>query len=70
VALDVYTKEPLPADSPLRGMTDVLLLPHLGGPTTDRRRDATSLGIANIRRYLNGEELESRITPSVYKRST
>jgi phosphoglycerate dehydrogenase-like enzyme len=70
VALDVYTSEPLPENSPLRGMTDVLLLPHLGGPTTDRRRDATSLGIANIRRYLNGEDLESRITPSVYKRST
>jgi phosphoglycerate dehydrogenase-like enzyme len=70
VALDVYTQEPLPEESPLRGMTNVLLLPHLGGPTTDRRRDATSLGIANIRRYLKGEDLESRISLSVYKRIT
>lgn len=70
VALDVYTEEPLPEDSPLRGMTNVLLLPHLGGPTTDRRCDSTKLGIANIRRYLKGEDLESQITPSVYKRST
>jgi len=70
VGLDVYTTEPLPEDSPLRGMTQVLMLPHLGGPTVDRRRDATRLGIDNIRRYLAGEELESRITVDVYKRST
>jgi phosphoglycerate dehydrogenase-like enzyme len=70
VALDVYTVEPLPEDSPLRGMTNVLLLPHLGGPTTDRRRDATSLGISNIRHYLAGEPLESQITPSIYNRIT
>lgn len=70
VALDVYTVEPLPEDSPLRGLTNVLLLPHLGGPTTDRRRDATRLGIDNIRRYLAGEPLESEITLEVYKRST
>ena len=70
VAVDVYTVEPLPEDSPLRGMTNVLLLPHLGGPTADRRRDATQLGIENIGRYLRGEELESQVTVEVFKRST
>lgn len=70
VALDVYTKEPLPQDSPLRKLDNVLLLPHLGGPTVDRRRDAGRLGIDNIRRYLRDEPLESRITPAVYKRTT
>ena len=29
-ALDVYDREPLPADHPLRGMENVTLLPHLG----------------------------------------
>ena len=70
IGLDVYATEPLPEDSPLRGMTNVLMLPHLGGPTVDRRRDSTRFGIENIRRYLAGEELESRITVDVYKRST
>ena len=40
IALDVFEHEPLPADSPLRGLPNVTLLPHLGGPTRDRRRDA------------------------------
>lgn len=70
VALDVYAVEPLPEDSPLRGMTNVLLLPHLGGPTTDRRRDVTELGIENIRRYLRGEDLDSQVTLEVFTRST
>ena len=35
--LDVYTVEPLPADSPLRTLTNAYLVPHQGGPTIDRR---------------------------------
>lgn len=70
VALDVYEKEPLPAESPLRRMPDVTLLPHLAGPTTDRRRDAGAEGIRNIRAYLEGGELSSVVTLEVYDRAT
>jgi len=70
VALDVYETEPLPEDSPLRGLTNVLMIPHLGGPTVDRRRDATEFGIKNIDRYLREEPLESEVTVDVYKRTT
>ena len=35
--LDVYTVEPLPAESPLRTLDNVYLVPHQGGPTIDRR---------------------------------
>lgn len=35
--LDVYEREPLPMDSPLRGLPNAILLPHMGGPTMDRR---------------------------------
>ena len=34
-ALDVYTKEPLPEDSPLRGTQNLLLTPHLGASTVE-----------------------------------
>lgn len=68
VALDVYGKEPLPKDSPFRKLDNVLTQPHLGGPTIDRRQDATLYGIANLRRYLKGEPLESRITVEVSQR--
>jgi len=70
IALDVYDKEPLAEDSPLRGLTNVLMIPHLGGPTVDRRRDAAAFGIDNIERYLKGELLQSEVTLEVYKRTT
>ncbi|MEP7055219.1 MAG: NAD(P)-dependent oxidoreductase [Actinomycetota bacterium] len=34
-ALDVYPEEPLPADSPLLGLPNVVLTPHLAGASTD-----------------------------------
>jgi len=70
VGLDVYEKEPLPVDSPLRGMLNVTLIPHLGGPTRDRRQDCGKLAIQNINRYLIGEEPENLVTPEVFDRAT
>jgi phosphoglycerate dehydrogenase-like enzyme len=70
VALDVYEQEPLSAESPLRGLTNVLLLPHLGGPTKDRRRDSGEFALANLRRYYAGQPLEAEVTLEVYDRAT
>jgi phosphoglycerate dehydrogenase-like enzyme len=70
VALDVYGAEPLPADSGLRGLPNVILLPHLGGPTTDRCRDAGAFGLRNLRAYLEDRPLEAVITPEIFDLST
>jgi phosphoglycerate dehydrogenase-like enzyme len=70
VALDVYGVEPLPVDSGFRGLPNVTLLPHLGGPTIDRRQDAGALGVENIEHYLKGEDLEAVVSLSIYDRST
>jgi phosphoglycerate dehydrogenase-like enzyme len=70
VGLDVYATEPLPADSGLRGLSNVALLPHLGGPTTDRCRDAGEFAQTNLRAYVSGNGLESVISPEVYDVST
>jgi len=70
IALDVYGVEPLPVDSVFRGMRNVLLLPHLGGPTIDRRCDAGVHGLANLQRYLNGEDLVDGYDLSLYDRAT
>jgi phosphoglycerate dehydrogenase-like enzyme len=69
-ALDVFEVEPLPMSSPLRGLPNVTLLPHLGGPTRDRRRDAGQLALKNLRAFLRGEPLEAVVTQDVYDRST
>ncbi|RME70440.1 MAG: hydroxyacid dehydrogenase [Verrucomicrobia bacterium] len=70
IALDVYEEEPLPADSPLRGLRNVLLLPHLGGPTWDKRRDAGAHALDNLAAYAAGQPLTEAITPRGYDLST
>ncbi|CAH0301583.1 Putative 2-hydroxyacid dehydrogenase SA2098 [Arthrobacter sp. Bi83] len=39
-ALDVLENEPLPTDSPLRGLDNVLITSHLAGQTTEARTRA------------------------------
>jgi phosphoglycerate dehydrogenase-like enzyme len=70
VGLDVFEVEPLPKDSPLRGLPNVTLLPHLGGPTRDRRCDSGRLALNNLRAFLEGRPLEAVVTLEVYDRST
>ena len=55
--LDVFEQEPLPADSPLYGMPNVVLTPHMGGLHPNYLDRATSLFIVNLGRYLKGETL-------------
>jgi phosphoglycerate dehydrogenase-like enzyme len=68
--LDVFAREPLPADSPLRGLPNVSLTPHLAGPTSDRCVDAGAFALANLRAYLAGRPLQAVVTPAVYDAST
>jgi phosphoglycerate dehydrogenase-like enzyme len=70
IALDVYQTEPLPANSPFRGLSNVILLPHLAGPTTDRRRDAGAFSIRNLRAYAADQPLQSVVTTRVFDHST
>ena len=64
--LDVYAHEPLAPAHPLRGLPNVMLTPHIGGPTTDRRRDAGAFALTNLRAYATGSALHAVVTPEVY----
>jgi phosphoglycerate dehydrogenase-like enzyme len=57
VALDVFAKEPLPADSPLWEMPNVIFSPHIAGDMEDYVLRATKLFCENLRRYLTGKRL-------------
>jgi phosphoglycerate dehydrogenase-like enzyme len=69
-SLDVFEEEPLPADSPLRGLENCQLIPHMAGPTLDRRVDCGKLGVDNIARYLRGEPVLFQATLSRYDTAT
>lgn len=66
VALDVFETEPLPEDSPLRAHPEILLMPHQGGPTLDRCRDAGDFALAQIAAWLRGETPSAVITLPVW----
>ncbi len=69
--LDVYQKEPLSADSPLRSLPNVLSVPHMAGPTLDRRPIITSMLIDEMKRFFDGETaFELEISPQLAARMT
>ncbi len=55
--LDVFEREPLPADSPLWGMEQVIITPHVSGTSQHYWDAATPLLCENVRRYLTGAPL-------------
>lgn len=55
--LDVAEVEPLPADSPLWEMSNVMISPHVGAQSARRVDDTTDRICENLRRYLAGEPL-------------
>ena len=63
-ALDVYETEPLPASHPLEKLPNVLLMPHMGGPTVDRRLAVTRSVTQDIRRFLAGQPMSCEISRS------
>ncbi len=55
--LDVFEEEPLPQDSPLWEMENVLITPHIAGLFPGYWEEPTNLFIENFKRYINCKEL-------------
>ncbi len=55
--LDVYTTEPLPADSLLWGLPNVVLTSHIAGGMGTYTQEATAIFCRNLERYLGGKRL-------------
>ena len=56
-ALDVYDREPLPADHPLRGMANVTLAPHLGYVNEETYRVFHADALENVEAWLAGKPI-------------
>jgi phosphoglycerate dehydrogenase-like enzyme len=59
-ALDVFDREPLPPDHPLRTLTNVLCTPHIGYTVDAAFADFAETSAAQLRAYL-GRDLDPRL---------
>lgn len=55
--LDATSVEPLPADSPLWDLDNVVITPHNSGSSTTTGRMIWDISVENLRRYLEGKPL-------------
>jgi glyoxylate/hydroxypyruvate reductase len=60
-ALDVFAREPLPRDSPLWDMPNVLVTPHSMSTAYDENARLTDLFCDNLRRYIEGQPLRNQV---------
>lgn len=64
--LDVFATEPLPADSPLWTLPNVLVTPHAAALSARENERIAELFADNLRRYLDGRPLRNVVEPGVY----
>jgi phosphoglycerate dehydrogenase-like enzyme len=62
--LDVFMKEPLPVDSPLTKMENVVLTPHIAFLTEESLEECTYVCIQNVERYIEGKP-QNVVNPEV-----
>jgi phosphoglycerate dehydrogenase-like enzyme len=61
--LDVVSPEPLPADSPLWGMDNVLISPHSASTVATENASLADLFLDNLDRFTSGRPLRNRYDP-------
>ena len=63
--LDVFEKEPLPVNSELLTLPNVVALPHIGSATHETRYAMSKLAVENLLAALNGDRSKNCVNPSV-----
>ena len=60
-ALDVFAEEPLPPESPLWTMPNVIVSPHVSGDAEGWERRVVEIFVENARRFAAGQPLENLV---------
>jgi D-2-hydroxyacid dehydrogenase (NADP+) len=60
-ALDVFEEEPLPEESPLWDLENVILTPHIGGNYERYTLDVYAQFVENLKRYVRGDPLFNEV---------
>jgi D-3-phosphoglycerate dehydrogenase len=63
--LDVFQQEPLPSDSPLLQLDNVVLVPHIGGASIDVEKHQTDIIVSDLNRLFSGEKPKYCANPEV-----
>lgn len=66
--LDVFEKEPLPADSPLVSLPNVVALPHIGSATHETRYAMVRCAVDNLISALNNDVSVNCVNPKARQR--
>lgn len=61
--LDVFDEEPLPESSPLHGLSNVLLTPHVAGATREARWEQGDAVVDEVERWAHGDPLHFAVPP-------
>ena len=64
-ALDVFEEEPLPPESPLWEMENVIVTPHTAGASPNRHDRTVAFFCKNLERYLAGKSLINEVDKSL-----
>ncbi|ARV61221.1 D-glycerate dehydrogenase [Nostocales cyanobacterium HT-58-2] len=65
-AIDVTDPEPIPTDSPLLSLDNLIITPHIGSASLQTREKMANMAIANLIAGLEGERLPHCVNPEVY----
>jgi glyoxylate reductase len=65
-ALDVTEPEPVPADSPLLGLDNIIICPHIASASIQARTKMAVMAAQNLLAGLKGERLPYCVNPAVY----
>jgi phosphoglycerate dehydrogenase-like enzyme len=57
---DVFAKEPLPNNSPLMELDNIIITPHIAGPIVNYSKKLYEVVKPNIEAFINGEELSNK----------
>lgn len=65
-ALDVTDPEPIPTDSPLLALNNLIITPHIGSASRPTREKMANMAIANLIAGLKKDRLPHCVNPEVY----
>lgn len=65
-ALDVTEPEPIPADSPLLSLENIIITPHIASASVQARTAMAEMAARNLIAGLRGERLPHCVNPEVY----